>query len=91
MPLYEYKCSNCNSHVEVVQKVNDQPLKKCPKCGGALKKLLSAPGLQFKGKGWYVTDYGEKKKPEKEEKPKKKPKTEKTDSTKNTSSVPSAE
>ncbi len=58
MPLYEYRCRQCHSRLEVLQKVDDKPLKSCPKCGGELEKLLSPPAIQFKGSGWYVTDYG---------------------------------
>ncbi len=77
MPLYEYKCLTCGSSLEVLQKVNEPRLKKCPKCGGLLKKVLSPPALQFKGSGWYVTDYAKNKKPEKESKADQKPKSEK--------------
>ncbi|HKS28184.1 MAG TPA: FmdB family zinc ribbon protein [Pyrinomonadaceae bacterium] len=61
MPIYEYQCKKCNAHTEVMQKVSDKPLVKCRKCGGRLEKLLSAPAIQFKGSGWYVTDYAGKK------------------------------
>lgn len=75
MPLYEYKCSECGFIFEVLQKVNEQPKNKCPKCGGSVKKVISAPTLQFKGSGWYITDYAQKEKqetkPETEAKPKK--------------------
>ena len=57
MPLYEYKCRRCQEAFEVLQKVTDPPLKKCIKCGGEDDKLLSAPAIQFKGTGWYITDY----------------------------------
>jgi len=57
MPLYEYKCSKCHKKIEVLQKVGETAAKKCPYCGGPLKKLLSTPAIQFKGSGWYVTDY----------------------------------
>ena len=57
MPIYEYECRKCKAHTEVFQKVSDKPLVKCRKCGGRLEKLLSAPAIQFKGSGWYVTDY----------------------------------
>jgi putative FmdB family regulatory protein len=77
MPLYEYKCLTCSSSLEVLQKVHEPRLKKCPKCGGLLKKVLSPPALQFKGSGWYVTDYAQNKKPEKESNATKKPKSEK--------------
>jgi len=58
MPIYEYKCQKCGASFEVLQKINDLPLKKCPQCGGTLVKVISPPALQFKGHGWYVTDYG---------------------------------
>lgn len=61
MPLYEYECLNCGKRTEVLQKMSDAPLATCPNCGGAVKKLLSAPAVQFKGSGWYVTDYAGKK------------------------------
>jgi putative FmdB family regulatory protein len=60
MPLYEYKCTKCGSVFEVLQKVNDPPLKKCVHCQGSVKKLISPSALQFKGSGWYVTDYASK-------------------------------
>ena len=60
MPIYEYECQKCNAHTEAFQKVSDKPLAKCPKCGGKLEKLISAPAIQFKGSGWYVTDYANK-------------------------------
>jgi putative FmdB family regulatory protein len=72
MPLYEYQCAKCRARVEVVQKSTDARLKKCEKCGGLLKKLVSAPAIQFKGNGWYVTDYAKKSAGEKEDKPKSK-------------------
>lgn len=91
MPLYEYKCLTCGSSLEVLQKVNEPRLKKCPKCGGPLKKVLSPPTLQFKGSGWYVTDYAKNKKPEKESKANQKPKSEKpADSKKKKDSSPSS-
>jgi putative FmdB family regulatory protein len=64
MPIYEYECSKCGKTIEVLQKMSDKPLKKHEKCGGALTKLISASGFQFKGTGWYVTDYGRKGAPE---------------------------
>jgi putative FmdB family regulatory protein len=60
MPLYEYKCTKCGSVFEFFQKVNDPSPKKCSKCQGPLKKVLSPPALQFRGSGWYVTDYASK-------------------------------
>ncbi len=60
MPLYEYKCLSCSNLSEVIQRMDDAPLSTCDECGGELKKLLSAPAFQFKGSGWYVTDYANK-------------------------------
>src|SRR2546429_7599808 len=60
MPIYEYQCAKCGKTIEVIQKMSDKPLKKHEKCGGALTKLISAAGFQFKGTGWYVTDYAKK-------------------------------
>jgi putative FmdB family regulatory protein len=60
MPLYEYQCSACGHRFEVIQKFSDPPLEACPKCGGAVQKLQSAPAFQFKGTGWYITDYAKK-------------------------------
>jgi len=57
MPIYEYECLKCKRHTEAFQKMSDKPLAKCPRCGGRLEKLFSAPAIQFKGSGWYVTDY----------------------------------
>ncbi|MCX7973065.1 MAG: zinc ribbon domain-containing protein [Candidatus Aminicenantes bacterium] len=57
MPLYEYRCEDCDSLFEVLQRLNEDPLKICPKCGGQLKKLISQSAIQFKGSGWYITDY----------------------------------
>jgi len=57
VPIYEYQCEACNHRFEVIQKVSDKPIKKCVLCQGKVHKLLSAPGLLFKGSGWYVTDY----------------------------------
>lgn len=65
MPIYEYQCQKCGHRLESIQRMSDAPLTKCPECRGKLKKLISAPAFQFKGSGWYVTDYagkqGEKK------------------------------
>jgi len=57
MPLYEYKCDQCGEVFEVVQKISDPPMKKCVQCGGSVTKMPSSPAIQFKGSGWYVTDY----------------------------------
>ena len=58
MPLYEYECEACAHRFEVIQKFSDAPISVCPKCGGAVQKLLSSPAIQFKGSGFYLTDYG---------------------------------
>lgn len=60
MPLYEYQCKSCHSLTERIQKFSDPPLTICPHCGGELEQLISAPAVQFKGAGWYVTDYAKK-------------------------------
>jgi|SRR5882672_7457601 len=60
MPIYEYECRKCKAHLEVFQKMSDKPPVKCRKCGGRLERLQSAPAIQFKGSGWYVTDYAGK-------------------------------
>jgi putative FmdB family regulatory protein len=60
MPIYEYSCKKCGKTIEVIQKMSDPELKKHQGCGGTLTKLISAAGFQFKGSGWYVTDYGRK-------------------------------
>jgi putative FmdB family regulatory protein len=57
MPIYEFECRKCKDHIEVFQKMNDKLPVKCRKCGGRLEKLVSASAIQFKGSGWYVTDY----------------------------------
>ena len=61
MPIYEYSCKKCGAHMEVMQKVSDKPLARHAKCGGKLEKEWSRTGFQFKGSGWYVTDYAGKK------------------------------
>lgn len=58
MPLYEYKCDRCGKTFEVRQKFSDDPLTVHDDCGGHVERLISAPALQFKGSGWYITDYG---------------------------------
>lgn len=60
MPLYEYQCKKCGHRFEKIQKFSDPLVKKCPKCGGAVEQTISAPAVQFKGSGWYVTDYAKK-------------------------------
>ena len=61
MPLYEYQCTKCWKRTEKIESVAGPHLKKCPHCGGKVERLQSAPAIQFKGSGWYVTDYAGKK------------------------------
>jgi putative FmdB family regulatory protein len=86
LPLYEYRCLKCDRRTEKIENMNGPHLKKCPHCGGKVEQLLSAPAIQFKGSGWYVTDYGRKTsggdgggKSEKGEKADKSEKSEKTE------------
>lgn len=60
MPLYEYLCKKCGHRFEKIQKFSDRMVKKCPDCGGPVEQVISAPAVQFKGSGWYVTDYAKK-------------------------------
>jgi putative FmdB family regulatory protein len=60
MPLYEYQCDACEHRFEKIQKFSDPLVDVCPKCGGAVKKLVSSPAIQFKGSGFYITDYARK-------------------------------
>src|SRR5258708_12114751 len=60
MPNYEYLCKKCGHRFEKIQKFSDAMLKKCPECGGKIEQVISAPAVQFKGSGWYVTDYAKK-------------------------------
>ena len=60
MPLYEYQCESCEKRFEKIQKFSDPLIETCPSCGGRVNKLLSSPAIQFKGTGWYITDYAKK-------------------------------
>jgi len=60
MPLYEYECKKCHHRFEKIQKFSDRMVKKCPDCDGPVEQMISAPAVQFKGSGWYVTDYAKK-------------------------------
>ena len=60
MPLYEYQCKKCHHRFERIQKFSDPHVKKCPDCSGPVEQVVSAPAVQFKGSGWYVTDYAKK-------------------------------
>jgi len=84
MPIYEYVCQKCGHHLEVMQKMSDKPLSRCPVCRGKLEKVFSQTNFQLKGSGWYVSDYGgrgkaDAEKAEKSEKPEKAEKSEKSD------------
>ena len=63
MPIYEYECRRCGHRFELIQKFSDKPRKRCPECRGAVDRLISPPAIRFKGTGWYVTDYADKKQP----------------------------
>ena len=67
MPIYEYTCQKCKAHIEIIQKISDKPLARHSKCGGKLEREWSRTGFQFKGSGWYVTDYAGKKSEKKED------------------------
>jgi putative FmdB family regulatory protein len=60
VPIYEYRCTKCGHRFEVIQKVSDTPISKCEKCKGKAERLISSPAIQFKGSGWYITDYARK-------------------------------
>jgi putative FmdB family regulatory protein len=88
LPLYEYRCLKCKRHTEKIENLNGPHLKKCPHCGGKVESVITAPAIQFKGSGWYVTDYGKttsggdsgkSEKGEKQEKAEKAEKSEKSD------------
>jgi len=100
LPLYEYACLKCKRHTDKIENMNGPHLKKCPHCGGKVESVITAPSIQFKGSGWYVTDYGKKttggdsgksdkgeksEKTEKSEKSEKTEKSEKSDSKSTTS------
>ncbi len=71
MPLHEYECQECGHRFEKIQKFSAPPLRRCPQCKGKLRKLPAAPAIQFKGAGWYITDYARKGSTDPEEKEKK--------------------
>jgi putative FmdB family regulatory protein len=76
MPIYEYSCQNCGRRLEVMQKMSDKPLTRCPECNGRLEKLFSQTSFQLKGSGWYASDYtgrGKAEKSDKTDKGEKKP------------------
>ena len=69
MPLYEYECQKCGRRTEKIENVDGPHLRKCPHCGGKVERLVTAPAIQFKGAGWYVTDYAKKSRGGDSEKP----------------------
>jgi putative FmdB family regulatory protein len=77
MPIYEYICEKCGSHIEVIQKVGDAPRKRCEKCRGKLEKIVSRTSFQLKGGGWYLSDYSRKSTSEPKDKSETKDKSEK--------------
>ncbi len=91
MPIYEYKCLDCGLHIEKMQKVSEESLKICEKCGGKLEKQWSLSGFQFKGAGWYVTDYANKTGVINSEKSEKSGKTDKAEKSSTTESTAIAE
>ena len=68
MPIYEYQCRRCEHRFELIQKFSDKPRKRCPECSGTVDRLISPPANRFKGSGWYVTDYANKKSNEEDKK-----------------------
>lgn len=92
MPIYEYECPNCGKHYEIFQKFSDEPLQRCPECGGHVHKLISRTSFILKGTGWYVTDYASPKREktteaEGEKGPEKKEKAEEKSDTKTETTV----
>ena len=88
MPLYEYRCEACGSTFEKIQRFSDPPLEVCEKCGkGPVRKLISSPAIQFKGSGWYITDYAKKSNADSGSKTPATEKSEKSDSTAKTDST----
>jgi putative FmdB family regulatory protein len=97
LPLYEYRCLKCDRHTDKIENLNGPHLKKCPHCGGKVESVLTAPAIQFKGSGWYITDYGRKtsgpdgqtsEKPETPEKSEKSDKPEKAEKSAKSDSKP---
>lgn len=80
MPIYEYQCTNCHHHFDLMQKISDEPAKQCPECSkDTLIKLVSAAGFQLKGTGWYATDFKNKGSASADTSPKKEDATKKAD------------
>ena len=79
VPIYEYRCTKCGHEFEIIQKVSAPPRKKCEKCKARAERLVSSPAIQFKGSGWYITDYARKGQPEASDESKKKASSEKSE------------
>tara|TARA_B100000929_G_scaffold141284_1_gene111826 strand:- start:3057 stop:3344 length:288 start_codon:yes stop_codon:yes gene_type:complete len=86
MPIYEYQCRRCEHRFELIQKFSDKPRKRCPECSGAVDRLISPPAIRFKGSGWYVTDYANKKSDKEDKKSNKEDKRETASKNKETES-----
>ena len=86
MPIYEYQCRRCEHRFELIQKFSDKPRKRCPECSGTVDRLISPPAIRFKGSGWYVTDYANKKSNEEDKKSNKEDKRETASKNKETES-----
>ncbi len=91
MPLYEYQCDACSNRFERIQKFSDPLVTECPTCGGSVHKLLSSPAIQFKGAGWYVTDYAKSGSSGKKESSGDKPASSSADSSSSSSSSSASE
>jgi putative FmdB family regulatory protein len=97
LPLYEYRCLKCDRHTDKIENLKGPHLKKCPHCGGKVESVITAPSIQFKGTGWYVTDYGRKTsggdggKQEQSEKSEKAEKADKSEKTESKSATPAKE
>lgn len=88
MPIYEYQCASCHHHFDLIQKINAEPVKQCPKCfNNTVVKLVSAAGFQLKGTGWYETDFKTKSNTNKENSDKKEGTTKQTDTAANDSTA----
>ena len=86
MPIYEYQCRRCEHRFELIQKFSDKPRKRCPECSGTVDRLISPPAIRFKGSGWYVTDYANKKSNEEDKKSNKEDKKSKKEDKRETAS-----
>tara|TARA_B100000586_G_scaffold19771_1_gene13116 strand:- start:208 stop:495 length:288 start_codon:yes stop_codon:yes gene_type:complete len=86
MPIYEYQCRRCEHRFELIQKFSDKPRKRCPECSGTVDRLISPPAIRFKGSGWYVTDYANKKSDKEDKKSNKEDKRETASKNKETES-----